>query len=312
MTSIESHDNYVVGIDIGGTKTLIALVNYSGTIVDQTEFRTLPENGAVDTMKRIHEAVSSLVSSIPQQGRLIGIGIVTAGVIDSKNRSIVYAANLGWDNVDVGSALEKSFQVPVLLGNDANLAAVAEYVWGTKKKVQDLIYITVSTGIGAGIVSGGKLVKGISDSAGEFGHITIDPFGPQCGCGNVGCLENYCSGTAIAAIANKELAPLPDRQWSSKDVLDAAGAGDEEATSLAKRAGFYLGNGIVSLIHLFNPSQIIMGGGVMSTDNIILQEAKRVMDERCISGMRKQVDIRRTNLGKEIGALGAAGLFYMD
>lgn len=311
MASIESHNNYVIGIDIGGTKTLVALVNRAGNILKQIEFRTLPENGADDTIEKINEAVRSLIGDIPQDGLLKGIGIVSAGVIDSQRKTIVYAANLGWSNKDVGSELEKNFNVPVILGNDANLAAVAEYVWGTNKSVKDLIYITVSTGIGAGIVSGGQLVQGVTDSAGEFGHIMIDLNGAKCGCGNIGCLENYCSGTAIARIANERL-PAKDSAWTSKDVLEAASAGNNDALDIAKAAGFYLGNGIVTLIHLFNVSQIILGGGVMSSDNIIYEEAKKVIAERCLPEMYKQVEVRRTELGKEIGVLGAAGLFYMD
>lgn len=312
LTSIENDKHYVIGIDIGGTKILAALVDRTGSILYQVEFKTLPENGSDDVIIRIQESVRSLIERIPENGKLIGIGIISAGVIDTEKMSIVYAANLGWTNVEIGAILEKSFNVPVMLGNDANLAALAEYVWGTKQEIKNLIYITISTGIGAGIVSGGRLVKGVSDSAGEFGHITIDPMGPKCSCGNYGCLENYCSGTAIANIANKRLGARLSGAWTSKDVLDAANDGDKEAIEIVKSAGFYLGNAIITLIHLFNPSQIILGGGVMSRDNMLLREAEKTIEERCLPGMREQLVIRRTKLGKEIGVLGAAGLFYMD
>ncbi|MCM3633908.1 ROK family protein [Paenibacillus camelliae] len=313
MISTQSTNSCAVGIDIGGTKTLVALIDSKGSILDKIEFPSMPETGSDHMMKRIRESVSSLLKSLPSDGQLIGIGIATAGVIDSARKVIVYASNLGWDHVDVGTELEQSFQVPVKLGNDANLAAVAEYVWGTEKEINDLIYVTVSTGIGAGIVSEGRLVKGASDSAGEFGHISIDLKGEPCSCGNVGCLENYCSGTAIARIANERLALTEQGDaWTSKAVLDAAHRGDEAACAIIDEAAFYLGNGIVSLIHLFNPSQIIFGGGVMSAEHRLYEETKRIVEERCLPSMYKEVTIRRTELGKEIGVLGAAGQFFMD
>jgi len=311
MNETQSYNSYVIGIDIGGTKTLIALVNELGNILEQMEFPTLPETGLEHMLQRLQEATQSLVQHIPEHGVLIGIGIVSAGVIHSESNTIVYAANLGWRNADVGTLLEKKFKVPVILGNDANLAAIAEYVWGVKKSVKDLIYITVSTGIGSGIVSGGQLVKGVSDSAGEIGHISMNVRGEKCGCGNVGCLENYCSGTAIAAIANSRLAPHSNGEWKSKDVLEAAHAGNEDAIAIVKEAGFYLGHGIITLIHLFNPSQIVLGGGVMSSDNMMYREVEKIIQEYCIADMRKRLTMRRTELGKEIGVLGAAGLFFM-
>lgn len=312
MASVISRKDYVIGIDIGGTKTLIALVNELGNILSQIEFPTLPEHGLDHMILRLQESVERLKELIPEDGALSGIGIVSAGVIDSEKKTIVYAANLGWHNADVGSILEQTFNVPVMLGNDANLAAVAEYVWGVKKQVTDLIYITVSTGIGSGIVSGGQLVQGVSDSAGELGHISMNPFGEKCGCGNVGCLENYCSGTAIASIANKRLAAHPSGAWSSKDVMEAANKGDEAAIAIIKEAGFYLGHGIVSIIHLFNPAQIILGGGVMSSDNMLYEEAQRIIEQHCLPELKKKLTIRKTTLGKEIGVLGAAGLFFMN
>lgn len=312
LVSKEHHNQYAIGIDIGGTKILTALVDRSGSIIHQVEFPTMPETGSDDVIRRIHEAVRILIDRIPELGRLLGIGVISAGVIDSEKMSIVYSANLGWEDVEIGAILEKSFQVPVMLGNDANLAALAEYVWGTNKEIKDLIYITISTGIGAGIVSGGQLVKGVSDSAGEFGHISVDSMGPKCGCGNYGCLENYCSGTAIANIANTKLPLRSSGVWTSKDVFDAAKDGNNDAIEIIRLAGFHLGNAIITLIHLFNPSQIIMGGGVMSGESMLLQEAQKIIDERCLPDMRKQLIIRRTKLGKQIGVLGAAGLFFMN
>ena len=312
MSPIEKAKNFAVGVDIGGTKTLLALVSDDGKIVKQLEFKTLPEQGEERILQQIEANVEQLIAYIPQDGKLKGIGIVSAGVIDSEQLSIVYASNLGWHDVKVGAILKEKFNVDVVLGNDANLSGVAEYVWGAKQQVKDLIYITVSTGIGAGIISGGQLIKGVSDSAGEFGHISVDLKGEQCKCGNYGCLENYCSGTALASIANERLAPLAGQSWTSRDVLEQAVDGNSEALEIVKEAAFYLGNGVVSLIHLFNPSQIVFGGGVMSSEGILFTELKKVVEERALPEMLKKVTMRQTELGKEIAVLGAAGVFFMN
>ncbi|URN92476.1 MAG: ROK family protein [Candidatus Pristimantibacillus lignocellulolyticus] len=306
------HNTYVIGVDIGKTTTLVALVNGNGEILHQIEFPTLPEHGWENTLSTIVEAVTSLECHIPERGIWIGIGISSAGVINCERISIVYASNLGWHNAEVGTILKERFNVPVRIGNDANVAAVAEYVWGAKKEMKDLIYITVSTGIGAGIINGGQLLKGESYSAGEFGHITIDVMGQQCRCGNYGCLENYCSGTAIANIANRRLGKLKGRSWTTKDVFDAARNGNGIALDIVKVAGIYLGNSIVSLIHLFNPTKVILGGGIINNDNLLFEEAYKTINNRCLPTMRNQVTVQKTSFGREIGVLGAAGIFFMD
>jgi glucokinase len=314
MTAIDSQSEYAIGIDIGGTKTLVALVDGSGGIVRSIRFPTLPEHGVGDVIERITGAAVELKDEAAARGgTVLGIGVASAGVLDARQQRIVYAANLNWQNVPVGRLLSERTGLAVKLGNDANLAAVAEYVWGSRRSARDLIYVTVSTGVGAGMISGGQLVEGASDSAGEFGHMTADPFGPRCSCGNYGCLENYSSGTALAATANSRLGQREgdDSRWTARDLMEAAGAGHAGAMDIVRRAAFHLGNGLTSLIHLFNPQRIVLGGGVMAGE-LLLRETIRVVDARTIPSMRAQVAIERTTLGEEIGVLGAAGLFYME
>lgn len=307
----KEHHNYAIGVDIGGTKIIVALVNEQGQIEKQLQFATQPERGAESIIYQICENVDQLKSEVPAHSRIKGIGVVSAGIID--NLTIVTATNLGWNNVPIGEMIQKNCGLPVVLGNDANLSAVAEYVWGANKQDDNLIYITVSTGIGAGIISNAELVKGVSNSAGEFGHIAMDLHGERCGCGNIGCLELYCSGTAIAKKANALLPLLPDQQaWSTKDVLVQATAGHEGANKIVDDAAFYLANGIVSLIHLFNPSQIVLGGGVLSDNLILFDRLFPTIKERALPDLLNRVTIRRTELGKEIAVLGAAGIFFMD
>ena len=314
MPTIDHANEFAIGIDIGGTKTLVALVSNSGGVMRATRFATQPENGQDSVLDRIGRAVTELQDEAAALGgAVLGIGIASAGVLDTGRQRIIYAANLGWRDVPIGERLSRHAGLPVKLGNDASLAAVAEYIWGSRRTVvRDLIYVTVSTGIGAGIVSGGRLVEGSQGSAGEFGHITADPYGSACGCGNYGCLENYSSGTAIATLANERLGPQGDgSRWTARDVTEAADAGHAGALEIMKLAAFHLGNGLTSLIHLFNPQRIVLGGGVMAS-GLLLRETIRVTGERAIPGMRKHVEIERTRLGEQLGVLGAAGLFYMN
>lgn len=309
--NLDMQHHYAIGVDIGGTKIIVALVNEQGEIEKQLQFATQAERGAESIIFQICENVDQLKKEVPAHSRIKGIGVVSAGIID--HLTIVTATNLGWNNVPIGEMIQKNCGLPVVLGNDANLSAVAEYVWGVNKQDENLIYITVSTGIGAGIVSNAELVKGVSNSAGEFGHISMDIHGERCGCGNIGCLELYCSGTAIAKKANATLSPLPDQQaWTTKDVLEQASAGHAGANKIVDEAAFYLANGIVSLIHLFNPSQIVLGGGVLSENLILFNRLFATIKERALPDLLSRTTIRRTELGKEIAVLGAAGIFFMD
>jgi len=311
MTTVGWKNEYAIGIDIGGTKTLAALVNAKGEIVRSVRFASEPEQGPDRYLARLAGAALQLKEDSERLGgKLLGIGAASAGVIDSRQGAIVFASNLNWRDVPVGGYLSQQTGLTVKLGNDANMAAVAEYVWGAGERVRDLIYVTVSTGIGAGIISGGQLVEGASDSAGEFGHISTNLYGPRCACGNYGCLENYSSGTAIAARANERLGARAEGPWTTREVLEASAAGDPGALEIVREAAFHLGNGMTTLIHLFNPRRIVLGGGVMDSGDLLLRETVRTIDERCLRGLRRGVGIVRTNLGAEIGVLGAAGQFF--
>lgn len=311
MNRLASQSTYAIGVDIGGTKIIVALVDEQGKIVKQLQFATEPLRGAERIIDHICESIERIKLELPSNASLKGIGVVSAGILD--NQTIVLATNLEWKNVPIGQIIEQRFELPVILGNDANLSAVAEYVWGTYKKESDLIYITVSTGIGAGIISNGQLIKGVSNSAGEFGHISVDFHGKRCSCGNVGCLELYCSGTALATIANERLSALyPLHRWSAKDVLEQAALGHDGAMDIVNDAAFNLANGIVTLIHLFNPSQIVLGGGVLSESLILYDALFDTIAKRALPDLYSRTTIRKTNLGKEIAVLGAAGIFFMD
>jgi glucokinase len=313
---MEQTDDLAIGLDIGGTKILTALVSKNGEILSklQCETKEGKENFGeliINTIKAlIHEANVEIT-------RIKGIGIATAGVIDSKKKEIIFASNLDIANFPIGHLLENELDLPVELYNDGNAAAVGEWMWGRGKGKKNLIYITVSTGIGAGIISNDRLITGITDSAGEFGHISINIDGPLCPCGNKGCLENYASGTAISKIAHARIKNgavseffSPESKISSVDICNAAKMGDPFSIELLDEVGEYLGFGIINLIHLFNTEAVILGGGVMNGAEFLLPAIKRIVQKHGIASIVDKVNIEISQLEKYACVIGATGLFF--
>lgn len=316
---MERTKEYAIGLDLGGTKLLTALIKNSGEITDRVVLNTPSNQGEQAIREQIVTSIQMLLDKTgvsPEQ--IAGVGVGTAGVIDSRQSVIVQATNLGLYQAPIGAWIKDAFGFPVRIGNDANVAAVGEWLFGAGSGHQDVIYVTVSTGIGAGIISGGHLIKGFGDSAGEFGHISIEPEGPLCPCGNRGCLELYASGTALGRRVERmleagEKSPFLEEQvlpLTSKEIAQAAAAGDPLAVRAFEETGYYLGIGLTSLIHIFNPELIVIGGGVMNAGQFLLPAVERILQERCIPTMRNQVSIVKSVLGQEAGIKGAAGLIF--
>ncbi|MDC3417526.1 ROK family protein [Aquibacillus salsiterrae] len=307
-----------IGLDLGGTKVLAAIISEKGKIISEFESKTDTNQ---DVSKVIIKTINQLlVKSKVDVNRLLGIGVASAGVIDSSKKEILYANNLNIENFPIGDILLKEFLLPVKLCNDANAAAIAEWVWGVGRGKNNLVYVTVSTGVGAGIIIDGNLLKGAKDSAGEFGHTTIIHNGKPCECGNIGCLEKYASGTAIKKLANDrlqsgEVSILSELLHSEKEVANnhiafAAKEGDLFSIKLLNEIGNYLGIGVVNLIHLFNTEVVVFGGGVMNMSDYILPSVKKYIKEHGIKQMTEDVIIEKTKLGKSAGIMGASGLFF--
>lgn len=262
---------HALGVDIGGTKISMVLGNDRGKILTQRIIPTL-------TGKETRRGVSNLVSGLEElkknfKGRLAGIGVGIPGPVDSAKGIVPRSPHLGgWEGLKLRQILSSRLKLPVRMGNDANAAGLGEKNFGQGRNKKNFIYVTVSTGIGGGIVIDGKLLEGASYVAGEIGHMTIVPKGAPCKCGKLGCLEAYGSGTAIARMGHEEykkagkldaLRRLTEgRLVSAKDLGIAAKKGDKLADEVYARAGFYLGIGLANLLNTINPEMIILGGGV--------------------------------------------------
>ena len=306
----------VLALDLGGTNYRLALANDKGELLKRFSAPVKPDDPE-QTIEHIKNAISDLLSGI-NRSTVSGMGAAIAGLVTQDTGVLLTSPNLlAWYHTPVKEIFERELKLPVWVGNDATLAALGEYKFGAGKGCHDLIYITVSTGIGGGIITGGKLLLGTSGFAAEVGHMTIDVNGPRCNCGNIGCLEMLASGTAIARIAAERLSKgekstITDliagdlSKISAEMVEKAARAGDAMAMAVMNTAGTNLGVGVVNLVHIFNPELIIIGGGVSKAGDLIFEPVRQVISKRVM----RDISVRITTpvLGDNPGLLGAVAL----
>lgn len=310
----------VAGVDLGGTKILTVLVDRAGRVLARVKVPTGAGRGrdfVIDTM--VDSVREAMRQSGAPPGAVRAVGVGAPGPLDQDRGVVFLAPNLGWRNVPLGALLGERLWLPVWLENDANLAALGEHSYGAGRGESHMVYITVSTGVGGGIILDGRIYRGAGGGAGEIGHVTVAPGGPVCNCGNDGCLEAVASGTAIArraralvddgrgagllAITGGE----PDRV-SARTVAEAAAAGDSEAVVLLRDAGRYLGLAVAGVVNLLNPSAVVLGGGVMQSGAVHWDAMWEEIRRRALDSSLATVRVTRGSLGGDAGALGAAAL----
>ncbi|HDQ70764.1 MAG TPA: ROK family protein [Chloroflexi bacterium] len=309
----------VVGVDLGGTKISTALVDVNGQIIAHDYRETQADKGQAVVIDRMLDAVRQVMeqADIPKaQVRAVGIG--APGPLDIHAGVVIAPPNLpGWRDVPLKELIEERVGIKTFLENDANAAALAEHRFGAGQGCDHVIYVTVSTGVGGGLILDGKLYHGAEGAAGEVGHITILPNGPLCGCGNRGCLEALASGTAIAKRAREvvsrgaptviaELADGDPERITAKLVAEAAEQGDFEARKILSEAMNYLGIGIASLVNLFNPQVIVIGGGLSNLGERLLEPVRRGVARHAFAAPARTVQVVLAELGDKSGVLGAA------
>jgi glucokinase len=308
--------HYYLAIDIGGTQLRASLFP-----TDSTQAITTKKIATKAQSNQPIDRLIKLIESIwPYNGGIKKIGVAIPGPVDPFRGIVFVAPNIpGWENLALQKILQDRFKTPVVVGNDANLAALGEWKYGAGRGHNHLIYITVSTGIGGGIIEDGRLLLGKRGLAAEIGHITVDPNGPLCGCGQRGHLEAIASGTAIARwvteqieadteiCRNSSLAKLP--VISARDVSEAAAKHDTLALAALERAGTFMGIGIADFLHLFNPSTVIIGGGVSHSGSPFFDPMYRALRNHVISpGYLEDLSIVQAALGDNAGLLGALAL----
>jgi glucokinase len=315
---------YYLGLDLGGTKILTGLADIEGNIITRSRRDTeaeLGEDKIIENMIATIEDVLSKADVSKDQIKTLGIG--SPGPLDSKKGIIIENANLPWKNVALVERIESALGIKTLLQNDANAAALGEKWFGAGKNVDNMVYITISTGIGGGAIINKELFTGVNDNACEIGHTVIDPDGPLCGCGNHGCLEAFSSGTSIgkrareaaAAGKSKEMLEQADNIVEDIDAVicsQAANQGDQVAKDIFKNAGYHLGIGLGNVVNTFNTEMIILGGGVMKASDLFLDEAIKTMEDISLAGSLEMVTVKEAELGSDIGLMGAIAVAMED
>ena len=313
---------FYIGVDIGGTKVAVGLISPEGQLICRTQEKTMADEGAAMVLERIQ---NQIVQTAAQGGLrpqdAAGIGIACPGPLIPSQGVVVHAPMLGWRNVPLRKIIADAFGVPCLLENDANAAAYGELALGAGRGCRDMIYITVSTGVGGGVITNGRLLYGKHEAAGEIGHICVEWNGRPCGCGNRGCLETYASGTAIAQITRERLAQQPQHSlWAEAGQLDNvdaalvaqyARAGDPLCALVWQEAAQRLGQGIGTLVQLFDTERIVIGGGAASQWD--LWEAPMTAAAKSCSHklMGDDLSVVPAQLEGNVGLLGA-GLLARD
>jgi glucokinase len=289
-----------IGIDLGGTKILTALADEKGKVITSVKLNTQAKLGVKKVIDNIKKSVEIVLKETDTPLSLIKkIGVGAPGPI-IENGIIIAPPNLpGWGKVNIKTTLQKIFKRPVIVENDANAAALAEYIFGAGKRSKIMAYMTVSTGIGGGIIVNGKIFRGATGTAGEIGHVIIDENGPKCGCGNYGCLEAMAAGPAIARMAG------------TKDAVAASMAaqkGNKKAIKAIQTAGKYIGIGIADINNMLNPDLVVIGGGVMNIGSLILSPTKAWAKRCSLKAIKNTLKILPAKLKNNVGVMGAIAL----
>ncbi|HPH98185.1 MAG TPA: ROK family protein [Anaerolineaceae bacterium] len=286
-------------VDIGGTKFAVGMVDEHGKVLARAETPSYPERGLQDGLARITRMLRETAEQAG--GALQGIGIGCTGPVDPHSGTLGLIEFLpGWEWFNLVEALQNQFKVPAAIENDADAAALAEAAWGAGQGAARMIYVTVSTGIGGGMVFDGKLYRGAGGSHPEIGHHVIDPGGPRCFCGAHGCWESLASGTAMAKNNGRA---------SAYEICQAAERGEPEALAAIEEEGRYLGMGLANLVTLFVPDVIALGGGVMQSRALFWDKINETIRTSCGLVPHERTRLVPALLGKDVALAGAARVF---
>lgn len=311
-----------VAVDLGGTRFRVALGTAEGELEWRVSRPTEVEQGVQAVLERMYAAVEEALSAAGDRGTVKGIGIAAPGPLDPWTGVIHNPPNMpGWDGIPIRQLFQERFGLPVQVANDANLAAVGEHRYGAGRGCSHMVYVTVSTGIGGGVIVDGRLLLGHCGYAGEVGHMTIDLHGPVDACGNVGCLEALASGTAIGrrardlvlSGAETALSQVPIEDITARTVTELAYQGDTVARQLLRDAGVALGVGMVNLAHLLNPQRIILGGGVsLNAGPLLWDPMLETLRTRAMTPCQRQTEIVPAGLGDDAGLLGGVAIVALQ
>ncbi len=306
-----------IGVDVGGTKVNGGVVDEQGRVLARTR---RPTPGM--SPRHVEDTIAAVVTDLRVEYEVTAVGIGAAGFIDSDRATVLFAPNLSWRDEPLRDEVSRRIGLPVVVENDANAAAWAEHRFGAGQGEDNLVVVTVGTGIGGGIVQGGALYRGRYGIGAEFGHMQVVRNGRRCGCGQRGCWEQYCSGRALLHEAREiaDVQPLRGARLlqlgsgepegiEAPEVTRAAQEGDPAALDCFETVGYWLGQGLADLAAVLDPGIFVVGGGVADAGDLLLEPARRAFALRLTgTGYRPHPEVRVAVLGNDAGMVGAADL----
>lgn len=306
---------YAFGIDIGGTTVKLGLFDDQGTLLDKWEIPTRKDNGGAYILSDVADSIhNKMKEKSIKKDQVMGAGVGAPGAVDDTGVMVNGAVNLGWGVFNLPEALESYLEMPVAASNDANVAAFGEMWQGGGKGYQNMVAVTLGTGVGGGIILNGKILAGATGAGGEIGHMHVeDAETEECGCKNKGCLEQYTSATGIVRLAKRRLekddmpSVLRGETITAKTVFDAVKEGDQLAIEVARQFGNYLGKGLANVAAVVNPDIFVIGGGVSRAGEILLSYVEPVYQKYAFNACRG-AKFALATLGNDAGIYGAAGL----
>ncbi|MEM5786924.1 MAG: ROK family protein [Syntrophobacteraceae bacterium] len=312
-------DEFAIGVDLGGTKIALGIIDQGGRVVEMLRYETDAKGGSGAVIDQIARGVKHLESEKGQ--KLAGIGIGVAGQIDPDTGAVRFAPNLDWHDVPLRADLEKRTGLPVTVVNDVRGALWGEWLFGAGRGAQDLVCIFVGTGVGGGIVSHGRVLEGCSNTAGEIGHMTVSLRGPECTCGNRGCMEAIAGGWAIAKRSRELVAKHPAagsailkmaggraEDITARVLVQAYYAGESLAREIMDEAAEALAAGIASLVNAVNPCRIVLGGGIIEGMPELVSRVEQGVRRGALAAAQRNLSFSPSRLGNEAGIIGAAAL----
>lgn len=311
---------YAIGVDLGGTKVKLGIVSSEGRIIKKIAIPTLAKEGVEKSLSQIKKGIAQLLKE--SKKTITGIGIGAPGVVSPKKGTVENPPNLpGWEKVHLGKIMEDEFGLPVSVENDANAAAIGELIYGSGKKFDSFIMITLGTGVGGGIIYQNKLFRGDTGGAGEIGHTTIDKNGPKCKCGSTGCLEAYLGNNYIIKDVKKQLKSQKKSKifelvnndldkLSPRIIHEAALLKDDFSLNIIENLGKNLGCGLASLVNLLDISNIIIGGGVSGFGRPLFKATKDSTKSRVLKSLKPRIRVVQATLKNNAGIKGASSLVF--
>lgn len=301
-----------IGVDLGGTKLALALVDRQGVVHHHKVLPTEAHKGAAHVLDNMIQGVQDVAFVADREGIAVtGIGIGSAGQIDAKSGSVAHAGDTlpGWTGTPLRTVVSERFKLPTYVDNDVNVIAVAEKMYGVAQGLDSFVCVALGTGIGGAVVERGELVRGVFGGAGEIGHMSVDFNGPRCYCGNYGCLELYASGSGIARLAH---VAGWSQETSAREVISRWQVQDEAAMEIVKQMIDALATAIAGLVHILNPQAIVIGGGVADIGEPLFAVLREAVRERTFPSMFSKLSLLPAQMGSHAGVIGAAGLVWQS